>query len=283
MSKNDDGKLYRVRDKNDVPKKKWGKVWAINLPLGEAVALKDDLAGKRKSTTVRTELMEVPNPGDPSDGNPDGSWKPPGELKAVAEVNPHTLPKGHGEPADSAKASPLPKMPPPPLGAASAAAVSAAVEAQQRHDNQKAREAAEKEAQARQDELKALSELNLEIEGDLPQGDVDDLLEGVGDQPAGKDQIPAPESYPLPTATGVVVYYDKDGLPPELEGSCLALVLKEWNDDVVTIRLGLELGDLVTSDDGKVVGIKKLPEGPIMPGVPKSTPERQDRCWTELI
>lgn len=52
---------YRVRDKNDDKKGTKGKVWGENLTMTEALKLKEQVTGSRKSTTARLELMSVAN------------------------------------------------------------------------------------------------------------------------------------------------------------------------------------------------------------------------------
>jgi hypothetical protein len=52
----DNGELYRVRDKD------WDALWGENLTMQEAVLLKNEVTGQRKSRTARIEPMSVPPP-----------------------------------------------------------------------------------------------------------------------------------------------------------------------------------------------------------------------------
>jgi uncharacterized protein YcbX len=79
------GKLYRVRDKN------WVKVWDEGLTWEAANKLKNQVAAKQLSRTVRVEDMAIPAP--PRAGEPDDSEIAAAQRNALATVR-KTLPKG---------------------------------------------------------------------------------------------------------------------------------------------------------------------------------------------
>jgi len=56
LSQETAGKLYRVRDRG------WTVIWGDGLSWQDANKLKNQVAGRRLSKTVRVESMEVPQP-----------------------------------------------------------------------------------------------------------------------------------------------------------------------------------------------------------------------------
>lgn len=264
------GELYRVRDKNDLPKKQYGTVWDINLTHKQALSLKDDVVAKRKSSNARLELMSVANPGDPEGGNRDGSWKAPAtvvdddDIVDVQKTVPHEIDE----------------RPPLPLAAATEAASGAAKSAQERHDALKARQAElaqiKDKADAQRAELDKLAKtMDKVVEGDdFSPSDVDSLFDG--------DEAPVlepGEKKPIPLDSGsLVLYFDKDLHATDVH---MALVLSGV-DDSRTIQLGVKKSALVFTN-GVPTSLGEAPNGLVLPNVPKWDGQgERHRTWSPV-
>lgn len=197
------GMLYRVRDKD------WAELWGEGLPHADAVQLKAKTVGARKSTTARIEACDVPVA--------DHLTRQAAEARLRAREAGRPIPSGNyvglfsgefgrsesggGEggggqrrtPTPSALDTQLANMRSPAFAAAGVAAKEANARvsdkeaaAQRRELYRQQREEADAENARLAKEADDL-EAELGDAADVPEGDIDDFLGGVGAQPTDEE------------------------------------------------------------------------------------------------